>query len=380
MALRRLDITLAVHGPGDEGRRDVPPRRVERIADAIRSIGHRVQVMTDAVPTGLEGDLIHVFAAYAPDAALRWLRSAAAERLTTVVSPGFRDLSTDRLAHAIPATFGAGAPEAVTGRIAALMAAHAAAAASPADRIEHEAPGLLGKLRAMCSLADHVIVVSQHERDSLAATGIASSQPSVVPIGTDPGRYEGATGARFGEAHGLSGYILSIGPIEPRKNQLLVVHACRALGRPIALIGQGRQSRYGQTVRREAAPDTAFLGRIDDDGMVASALAGAAAFVQPSWAEGAPVAALEAAAVGVPLVLSRRSAEREYFGGLAEYCDPGSVESIATAVGRAIDSDSPGLRMLRRQLVRDKYTWPAVAEQTLLAYRRAMQTHQGRVG
>lgn len=379
MALRRLKVTLAVHRPEDEGRSDVLPPHVRLTADAIRAIGHHVQVVTDASPTGLEGDLLHVFAASAPDAALDWLRSATTKGLPTVVSPDFRDLSAEWLANAIPAAFGAGPLEAIADRIAKLAAVHAAAAGSPVDRMEHDAPGLLGKLRDMCSMADHVIVMSQHERDRLAAIGIAKTRHSVIPLGTDPGRYEGATGARFAAAHGLRGYILSIGPLEPRKNQLLLVHACRALGRPIALIGEGRRSRYGQTVRHEAPPDTTFLGRIDDDGMLASGMAGAAAFVQPSWADSAPVEALEAAAIGVPLALSRRSAEREYFGGLAEYCDPGSMDSIAAAVRRAIDSDSPGLRTLRRQLVRDKYTWPAVAEQTLLAYRRAMQTHHSRL-
>lgn len=45
---------------------------------------------------------------------------------------------------------------------------------------------------------------------------------------------------------------------------------------------------------------------------------------------------------------------------------------------RAIDSDSLGRRALRRQLVRDKYTWPAAVRRMLLAYDRAMQAHQSR--
>lgn len=378
MAVTRLKVTLAVHRPADL-RRGVPPRRVRLLADAIRALGHRVQVVTDGLAAGHEGDLLHVFAGCAPDAALELLRTAGAERIATVVSPDFHDLSTERLAQAIPAALDETRSfEGREARIAALLATHAAAAGPPAQQIEHDAPGLLGKLRDMCDLADHVVLMSRHERDSLAALGVGGSHHSVIPIGTDPARYEGATGATFQDAHGLRGHILNIGALEPRRNQLLLVQACRALGRPIALIGGGRQSQYGEAVRRQAPPGTAFLGRIEDGGMLASAIAGAAALVQPSWAEGAPGTALEAAAIGIPLVLSRRSAEREYFGDVAEYCDPGSLDSIAAAVRRAIDSDSPRLRALRRQLVHDQYTWPAAATRMLLAYDRAMRARQDR--
>lgn len=379
MAVRRLKITLAVHRPADL-RRGVPPRRVRLLADAIRALGHRVQVVTGGLPVGHDSDLLHVFAGCAPDVALDLLRSGGSEHLTTVVSPDFHDPSTERLAQAIPAALeDTSSPQAVEARMAALLATHAAIAGSPAQQLEHDAPGFLSKLRDMCNLADHVILMSRHERDSLAALGVAGSHHTVIPIGADPARYDETTGAAFEDTYGLRDHILNIGALEPRKNQLLLVQACRALGHPIALIGGGRQSRYGEAVLLQAPPSAAFLGRIDDGGMLASAIAGAAVLVQPSWAEGAPVTAMEAAAIGVPLVLSRRSAEREYFGDVAEYCDPGSPDSIAAAVRRAIQSDSPALRTQRRQFVRDRYAWSTAATRTLLAYDRAMQTRQSRL-
>ena len=372
MAVRRLRIILAVHRPANL-RRGVPPRRVRLLADAIRALGHRVQVITDGPAAVHDVDLMHVFAGCAPDAALKLLRSGDLEHLTTVVSPDFHDPSAERLAQAVPAALdGINAHDAVEARMAALLANSAAYAGSPSQQMERDAPGLPGKLREMCDLADHVVLSSRHERDNLARLGIVAGHHSVIPIGTDPDRYDATTGAVFEGAHGLRGHILNVGSLEPRKNQLLLVQACGALGRPIALIGAGRQSQYAEAVRQRASSDTVFVGQIDEGGMLASAMAGAAALVQPSWAEGAPVTALEAAAIGIPLVLSRRSAEPEYFNGVAEYCDPGSPDSIAAAVGRAIDNDSPGLRRLRRQLVRDKYAWPAVASKVLLAYDQAM--------
>ena len=55
---------------------------------------------------------------------------------------------------------------------------------------------------------------------------------------------------------------------------------------------------------------------------MASAYHAAAAHALPSWAEGAALANLEAAAAGCPIVVSDRSSEFEYFGDLATYCDP----------------------------------------------------------
>ena len=48
--------------------------------------------------------------------------------------------------------------------------------------------------------------------------------------------------------------------------------------------------------------------------------------------------------IGLPLVLSDRSGEREYFGAMASYCDPARVEDIRAHVLRAWESASAGDR------------------------------------
>ena len=69
--------------------------------------------------------------------------------------------------------------------------------------------------------------------------------------------------------------------------------------------------------------------------MLASAYRGATVFLMASWAEGAPLAALEAASAGAPLVLSSMSSEMEYFGDDALYVHPVDVNGIAARVHEA---------------------------------------------
>ena len=106
--------------------------------------------------------------------------------------------------------------------------------------------------------------------------------------------------------------------------------------------------------------------------LLASAYAGAAAFALPSWVEGAPISALEAAAAGCPLVLGDRAGVREYFGALAAYCEPSDPASIRAAIEAAIAEDSPALRERRRALVSERLTVAAAARDTAAAYAPAL--------
>ena len=97
----------------------------------------------------------------------------------------------------------------------------------------------------------------------------------------------------------------------------------------------------------------------------------AAAFALPSWAEGAPLAALEAGSLGVPLVLSSQSSEREYFGGFGYYCDPWSIGSIADAVERALKESDAEPRRQRATFVQSSFNYRKVASSLQEVYRAA---------
>jgi glycosyltransferase involved in cell wall biosynthesis len=81
----------------------------------------------------------------------------------------------------------------------------------------------------------------------------------------------------------------------------------------------------------------------------------------PSFGETPGLANLEAAAAGCPLVVSNRGAEREYFGDLAEYCDPLDPDSIRVAVLAAAKMKGSARTSRLQKKVRKEYSWQSVA-------------------
>lgn len=215
-------------------------------------------------------------------------------------------------------------------------------------------PGYFNQVLEMLKLSDHLITLSNYEQNCLKA--IASQLPpySLVRNAADSAQSSGITGELFASKYGVRDYILCVGRIERRKNQLMLLHALEGTNIPIVLIGNCVESDYEGLIRRRVGSNVTLVGYLPHDSkLLESAYAGARVFVLPSWSEGAPLSALEAAAAGISLVLSDRSSEQEYFGNLARYCDPGCPTSIRAEVLEAYaryNEEEP-----RRKLLQKKY-------------------------
>jgi glycosyltransferase involved in cell wall biosynthesis len=94
----------------------------------------------------------------------------------------------------------------------------------------------------------------------------------------------------------------------------------------------------------------------------------------PSLAEGFGLPALEAMALGTPLVASNIDALREVSGGAALLFDPSDPAQLASVILRALDDD-----VLRRDLSAKgraraaQFTWSRAAAQTLSVYERLLE-------
>lgn len=222
--------------------------------------------------------------------------------------------------------------------------------------------------RRLYDAADVLLPNSEAEAEQLTRYfGVPRSKITVVPNGADPDLAK-VSPEGFAKRVGGTGFILSAGRIEPRKNQLALIEAMAGSAHQLVVLGDivpGHED-YAAACRRAAGANVRFEPALShDDPMLASAFAACGCLVLPSWFETPGLVAIEAAMLGKPLVLTNRGATREYFGKLANYVAPNDRAGIRRAVERALVA---GTNPLLADWARQRYTWHAAAQATREAY------------
>ncbi|AHB42172.1 glycosyl transferase, group 1 [Candidatus Saccharibacteria bacterium RAAC3_TM7_1] len=116
-----------------------------------------------------------------------------------------------------------------------------------------------------------------------------------------------------------------------------------------------------------------FTGFIPD-GQKDWLLTHAEAYAFPSLMEGFGLPALEAMALGTPVVSSNATCLPEVYGDAAHYFDPMNTQDITRAVGQVLDDKTLREELSRRgKLQIKKYSWQRMAEQTLTVYRQILE-------
>lgn len=367
-------VRLLLHG-GEHKSLGGPSIRVPRTAEALRGIGVPARSGVFGRVSEIDEDIVHLFNVWTPQTALGAMQQLKEAGKTVVFSPIYLDLSERGFWHFQLPKLSIDDPD----RLAADYA-QARTHQRGRGRLPEPVPGYNAMIRRMLDLADHVIFLSQAEREALERIGarVEDARASLVRNPVEAALWHEGDAALFRDSYlaGLPGprdYVLCTGRIEERKNQLLLARAMRDMDLRLVLVGHAGDAAYAERVKAEAGDRLVMTGRLDPAGeMLRSALAGARAFALPSWSEGASLAVLEAAAGGANMVLSDRSSEREYFGDLAHYCDPGDPASIRRALESAV-STSMSRRTARalKDLVVRNHGWDRYAEDTGRAYAAA---------
>ncbi|MBP7216243.1 MAG: glycosyltransferase [Candidatus Omnitrophica bacterium] len=224
--------------------------------------------------------------------------------------------------------------------------------------------------RKTMMLADIVLPNSLAEARQLRRLfALPQEKISVVPNGVDE-RFSEASAESFKKKFKLENFILAVGRIEPRKNQLNLIKALRHLKQDLVIVGDpvSDYADYYRVCKKEAGANVHFLGAIDHEGeLLASAYAACAVFVAPGWFETPGLAALEAGLAGAKLAVTACGCTREYFLSHAEYFDPARVSDIANAITQALKK--PSSTTLKDHIMQH-YTWDKVGQRTLEAYQR----------
>ena len=219
-----------------------------------------------------------------------------------------------------------------------------------------------------------LIAVSESTRNDLASLyGANPSRIRVVPHGGGEAPHVRPASASQLGALGLTGdFVLQVGRVEARKNQLAALAAVeRVPGLTLAVAGPEVDSALA--VKLRASNACRVLGRVDD-ATLELLYKRAQAVVVPSLYEGFGLPVLEAMARGQVVVAARRSSLPEVGGDAILYVDdPGDAAAFASVLQRALADREARASIAGRAVKRAReFTWDRCAQQTAVVIREAL--------
>ena len=210
------------------------------------------------------------------------------------------------------------------------------------------------KFRYAAEAADRVIAISRRTADDLQELyGIPGDKIRIVYQGCSPLFFRTPSPEAVAKHQRRFGtYIIGVGTIESRKNQLLTLHALAQLPSDVNLVLVGRQTAYAKRIAAEArklglSNRLTMLSGVTM-AQIPALYAGATIAAYPSFYEGFGIPMLEALACGTPLVAATGSCLEEAGGPGALYVDPTDVDAFAAAARRLLDSSSLRQEMVHR--------------------------------
>jgi glycosyltransferase involved in cell wall biosynthesis len=235
---------------------------------------------------------------------------------------------------------------------------------------------LVGQARLALRFAGHVVVLNHADRDHLVSIrGLSPHRVSIVPNGVDPGLFD--------VPRSSAGHLraLFLGAWLERKGVGELVDAWKGLhaGRPSArltIAGTGSASSldYFPETCRDSISCIPHVPREELPGLLASH----DVLVMPSWFEGMPLVALEAAAAGLAVVATRipgvvdvfRSPRPESDGGIL--IDRANPDQLVVALDRLVADPEmlSGLQTAARRRA-SELPWSAAGLGFATAYRSA---------
>lgn len=228
--------------------------------------------------------------------------------------------------------------------------------------------------------ADHITATGLRLANATLRYAPRAKPVTVVPYGIDVARFEprARNGARPAEV--VVGAVARLSPEKGLDDLLRAVALLVERGMPLRVVLAGDGPRRQRLER--LAGQLGIAGRVDFRGevpheQVPAVLAELDVFVMPSRAEGFGVAALEAAAMELPVVASRVHGLPDVVvdGVTGLLVPPRKVDALADAIGRlAADADLRAtMGRAGRAFVQERYRWEDNVAQMERLYRHLLE-------
>jgi glycosyltransferase involved in cell wall biosynthesis len=200
-------------------------------------------------------------------------------------------------------------------------------------------------------------------------------------VDADEFQFQSENGALAGQFPGVNGRrcVLFLSRLHPKKGLDNLLRAWARLVHDFndwcLLIAGGGQPSYEQELKNAVIDQgleqsVLFLGPLYGASK-RQALAAASVFALPSFSEGFSVAILEAAATGIPVLLTPECNFPELAGAGAGIEVAPEAASVEKGLRQLFELDEPERRKMGRlglELVRKSYTWPVIGAQMCQVY------------
>ena len=166
-------------------------------------------------------------------------------------------------------------------------------------------------------------------------------------------------------------FVLNVGNIEPRKNQLALIRAMKHFpDMKLVLIGHKRDVAYADQCIAVGGNQVIYVGPIDHySPLLRSAYSACELFCLPSTLETPGLAALEAYASGCSIAVTEIGSAKEYFLDNVKYVDPDDDASIVKAIIEIIEVRKMPDRLVTPAKNPDFLNWNSVTQPLKNIYR-----------
>ena len=208
----------------------------------------------------------------------------------------------------------------------------------------------IDQIKSQLLIADRIIVNSKQEKYSLSDVfQIEKSKFRVVNNGFEPDLFK-YRDKKFKKSSKIPSdwqdYILCLANIEPRKNQKILIEACKLNKKKLILVGHIRDKDYFRSLELNNNNSVIYYGSVKNHSYeFFSLILNAKCFVLASKLETPGLAALEAAALGIPIIITSEGCTKEYFGGINTYYDgkKGDVKELSDLIKRVFINQTLGI-------------------------------------
>ena len=230
----------------------------------------------------------------------------------------------------------------------------------------------IDQIKSQLLISDRIIVNSKKEKDLLSEVfEIEKSKFRVVHNGFEPDLLK-YRDKQFKKSSKIpldwQDYILCLANIEPRKNQKILIEACKLNNKKLILVGHIRDKDYFRSLELDNNNSVIYYGAVKNhSNEFFSLILNAKCFVLPSKLETPGLAALEAAALGIPIIVTSEGCAKEYFGDIDTYYDGkrGDMKELSNLIKRVFLNQTSGI--VKFDQIK-KFSWDKCIEKQIDVY------------